>query len=232
MKKITRAQFSANLSEINQRILSACSRCSREPSEVTLLPVTKTHGEWAIEYAIQHGLNRVGENRIQEVKEKKPKIVDGCTWELIGHLQSNKVKDAVALFDRIQSVDSLKLIHRLDRQAELMSKKMPILLQCNAGDDPNKFGFKESQMHEALECALKMSHLRVDGVMTIAPLDEDAESTKRCFDRMGAIRNRLETEFKIQLPELSMGMTQDLELAIEAGSTMIRVGTALFGARS
>ena len=232
MEKITLAQFNANLFEINRRIMSACARCSREPSEVILLPVTKTHGVWAIEYAMHHGLSRVGENRIQEVKEKKPKIEGACTWELIGHLQSNKVKDAVALLDRIQSVDSLKLIHRLDQQAELVSKKMPILLQCNAGDDPNKYGFKESQMHEALECALRMPNLRVDGVMTIAPLDDDAESAKRCFERLGSIRDRLEAEFEIPLPELSMGMTQDLESAIEAGSTMIRVGTALFGARS
>ena len=231
MDKITLESFIANLGLIRGRIAVACHECSRDPSSVQLLPVTKTQGPWAVNFALEAGLLSVGENRVQEGKEKKSQINSSCQWELIGHLQSNKVKEAVALFDRIQSVDSLKLIDRLDKQALAASKVMPILLQCNAGEDPNKYGFLESNMHAALECALKASNLKVGGLMTIAPLDQEADSARRCFDRLRCIRDRLEDEFKVPLPELSMGMTQDLEAAIHAGSTMIRVGTALYGER-
>lgn len=232
MNKFTLENFMANLADIQNRITLACKHCSRNPAEVQLLPVTKTHGAWAVAYALECGLSSVGENRVQEVKAKQPEITRSCRWELIGHLQSNKVKDAVGLFDRIQSVDSLKLIDRLDNQAQAVSKVLPILLQCNAGEDPNKYGFLEREINDALERTLNASNLKVEGLMTIAPLDEDSHSAKRCFDRLRAIRDRLETEYGHSLPELSMGMTQDLEAAIEAGSTMIRVGTALYGMRS
>ena len=225
-------EFIINFTNIKQRMEHACQEIGRDVSEVQLLPVTKTHPIQAVEYALHAGLPSVGENRVQEVKEKKPLCSGNCRWELIGHLQSNKVRDAVLLFDRIQSVDSLKLIRKLNTACEASEKVLPIFLQCNSGKDPNKYGFMEASMSEALEAVLESNFLKCEGLMTIAPLDDDPSSAKACFEKLRTIRDSLVSEFKIELKELSMGMTQDLEEAIAAGSTMIRVGSALYGSRA
>jgi pyridoxal phosphate enzyme (YggS family) len=151
---------------------------------------------------------------------------------LIGHLQSNKAKEAVAVFDRIQSVDSLKLLERLDRLAGEAGKSLPILLQCNAGADPRKYGFMVDAMDAALERALAAAHLKVEGLMTIAPFDDAPNVAAQCFERLRELRDRLSAQHGVELRELSMGMTGDLEAAIAAGSTQIRVGTALYGQRA
>jgi pyridoxal phosphate enzyme (YggS family) len=229
---ITLDEFIINFTNIKLRIERACQESGRDISEVQLLPVTKTHPVQAIEYALHVGLTSVGENRIQEVKEKKPVSSGNSRWELIGHLQSNKVNDAVRLFDRIQSVDSLKLIRKLNTACEVSGKVLPIFLQCNAGEDPNKYGFSEASMAEALEAVLGSAYLKCEGLMTIAPLDDDPLSAKACFEKLRTIRDSLVSEYGIELKELSMGMTQDLEEAIAAGSTMIRVGSALYGSRA
>lgn len=229
---ITLYEFIINFTNIKLRIERACQESGRDISEVQLLPVTKTHPVQAIEYALHVGLTSVGENRIQEVKEKKPVSSGNSRWELIGHLQSNKVNDAVRLFDRIQSVDSLKLIRKLNTACEVSGKVLPIFLQCNAGEDPNKYGFSEASMAEALEAVLGSAYLKCEGLMTIAPLDDDPLSAKACFEKLRTIRDSLVSEYGIELKELSMGMTQDLEEAIAAGSTMIRVGSALYGSRA
>jgi pyridoxal phosphate enzyme (YggS family) len=210
---------------------SACQAAGRSIENVDLLPVTKNHPVDAVEYAARCGLTAVGENRVQEAGEKYRQSSAAVRWELIGHLQSNKVKDAVAIFDRVQSVDSLKLLQRLDRHAGEADKTLSILLQCNTGADPNKYGFTVGAMEAALEAALAAKHLKVEGLMTIAPLDDDLDVAKAAFDDLRALRDRLAAEFGIALPELSMGMTGDLEVAIAAGSTQIRVGTALYGGR-
>ena len=225
-------EFIINFTNIKHRIESACKYSGRSVSEVQLLPVTKTHPVSAVEYAAQLGLLSVGENRVQEVRTKKPLYLGSCNWELIGHLQSNKVNEAVSLFDRIQSVDSLKLIRKLNLACESFGKVLPIFLQCNAGEDPNKYGFIEDSMSEALEMVLDSPYLKCEGLMTIAPLDNNPSSAKACFEKLRMIRDSLVCEFKIDLNELSMGMTQDLEEAIAAGSTMIRVGSALYGSRA
>lgn len=229
---ITLDEFIINFTNIKLRIERACRESGRDISEVQLLPVTKTHPVQAIEYALHVGLTSVGENRIQEVKEKKPVSSGNSRWELIGHLQSNKVNDAVRLFDRIQSVDSLKLIRKLNTACEVSGKVLPIFLQCNAGEDPNKYGFSEASMAEALEAVLGSAYLKCEGLMTIAPLGDDPLSAKACFEKLRMIRDSLVSEYGIELKELSMGMTQDLEEAIAAGSTMIRVGSALYGSRA
>jgi pyridoxal phosphate enzyme (YggS family) len=214
-------------------MVSACISCGREASTVALLPVTKNHGAAAPRYAAQSGLLGVGENRVQEAASKRAETKSlGLRWELIGHLQSNKAKDAVEVFDRIQSVDSLKLLKRLDLLAEASGKTLPILLQCNAGADPNKYGFLTEEMPRALETALQASHLQVDGLMTIAPLDDAPQIAQAAFESLRATRDSLADAFGVALTELSMGMTGDLEAAIAAGSTQIRVGTALYGART
>jgi hypothetical protein len=185
----------------------------------------------AVEYAAQSGLLAVGENRVQEATDKRGSYSGKVRWELIGHLQSNKAQDAVAIFDRIQSVDSLKLLRRLDRFAGEQGKSLALLLQFNTGEDPKKFGFSVEQADSVMEAALSASHLRVDGLMTIAPLDDDPEVARAAFERLRELRDALSERNKVALPELSMGMTGDLEAAIAAGSTQIRIGSALYGER-
>lgn len=224
--------FETNLSEVRGRIAHACEACGRARETVSLLPVTKNHPVDAVEYAVRSGLSAVGENRVQEALDKRGSYTGSVSWELIGHLQSNKAQDAVAIFDRIQSVDSLKLLRRLDRFAGELGKSLPILLQCNTGEDPNKFGFSMEEAESVLEAALNTENLRVDGFMTIAPLDENPDVARSAFEGLRDLRDRLSGRFNVPLAELSMGMTGDLEAAIAAGSTQIRVGTALYGERT
>ena len=223
--------FESNLKRLRFRMESACQTVGRASESVQLLPVTKNHPVDAVEYAVRAGLTAVGENRVQEAGEKHGQTVADLRWELIGHLQSNKAKDAVAIFDRVQSVDSLKLLQRLNRQAGEAGKTLSILLQCNTGEDPNKHGFTVPAMEAALEAALAAEHLAVDGLMTIAPLDDNLDVATAAFDGLRVLRDRLADQYAVALPELSMGMTGDLEAAIAAGSTQIRVGTALYGSR-
>lgn len=229
---ITFEEFSHNLTAVQQRVAVACQDARRDVDSVTLLPVTKNHPLDAVQYAARAGLLSVGENRVQEAAGKASQAgAPAVRWELIGHLQSNKAKDAVAIFDCVQSVDSLKLLQRLDRQAGELGKQLEILLQCNSGEDPNKHGFRVEEMEQALEQALDLPNIRVDGLMTIAPLDDNLDVAKAAFERLRRLRDDLATRFNVALPELSMGMTGDLEVAIAAGSTQIRVGTALYGSR-
>jgi len=225
------SKFEQNLSTVHGRIASACAACGRAIDSVSLLPVTKNHPVDAVEYAAQSGLLAVGENRVQEATDKRGSYSGKVRWELIGHLQSNKAQDAVAIFDRIQSVDSLKLLRRLDRFAGEQGKSLALLLQFNTGEDPKKFGFSVEQADSVMEAALSASHLRVDGLMTIAPLDDDPEVARAAFERLRELRDALSERNKVALPELSMGMTGDLEAAIAAGSTQIRIGSALYGER-
>lgn len=228
---ITYQQFEANVAEVRQRIRKACERCGRSDTDVELLPVTKNHPVDAVEYAARAGLSAVGENRVQEAHHKRDSYTGTARWELIGHLQSNKAKLAVELFDRIQTVDSIKLLRRLDRYAAEAGKQLPILIQCNSGEDPNKYGFPAESLAEAVEAALEAEALRLEGLMTIAPLDDDPDVAVEAFGKLRELRDELAARYSCPLPELSMGMTGDLESAIAAGSTQIRVGTALYGAR-
>lgn len=223
--------FEERLAEVQGRIRAACKHSGRSAGEVSLLPVTKNHPVDAVRFAASAGLSAVGENRVQEAQDKRSSYADSMRWELIGHLQSNKAKLAVEVFDRIQSVDSLKLLRRLDRCASETGKVLPILIQCNSGEDPNKYGFMAEFMEEAVEAALLAGSLRLEGLMTIAPLDDDPDVAKAAFEALRKLRDDLAERFDCPLAELSMGMTGDLEQAIAAGSTQIRVGTALFGSR-
>lgn len=223
--------FLANLADLRSRVAVACAAAGRDPASVTILPVTKTHPVEAALHAVRAGLMSVGENRVQEAL---PKIDaargSGVRWELIGHLQSNKAKLAAGAFDRIQSVDSEKLLDLLDRAAAEAGRTLPVLLQLNAGADPAKSGASPNEAARLVAHALGKTHLRVEGLMTIAPLSADPAVARRTFAALRGIRDRLATP-ALPLRELSMGMTSDLAEAIAEGSTMIRVGTALFGSR-
>ncbi len=223
--------FRERVDGLLHRIAGVSRQAGRDPSTVTLLPVTKTHPPAAAEYALRYGLAAVGENRVQEAVEKRALVPGTLRWELIGHLQSNKARLAVAHFDRIQSVDSEKLLAALDRAAGELGRKLPVLLQINAGDDPAKFGAEPADAPRLLEFALARPHLQVDGLMTIAPLSPDPAVARRTFARLREIRDGLAVRLGVPLRELSMGMTGDLEAAVAEGSTLVRVGTALYGSR-
>lgn len=231
-------EFARRADAIRARIGAACAAAGRAPAEVQLLAVTKTHPATAADFAARYGLSAVGENRVQEGVEKRALVAPasaGLRWELIGHLQSNKARLAAQHFDRVQSVDSEKLLNHLDRAAGELQKILPVLLQINAGQDPAKFGAETTDAPRLLELALAKPHLRVEGLMTIAPLgttpEENAVHATRTFRALRELRDDLSAHFGIPLRELSMGMTGDLELAVAAGSTLVRVGTALYGAR-
>ncbi|MCW5547429.1 MAG: YggS family pyridoxal phosphate-dependent enzyme [Opitutaceae bacterium] len=228
---ITYEEFKSRADAVRAQIAAACARAGRDPAEVELLAVTKTHAAAAAEFAARYGLRAVGENRVQEGVEKRAQCAAPIAWELIGHLQSNKAKLAAAHFDRVQSVDSEKLLNQLDRAAGELGKTLPVLLQINAGHDPAKFGAEPADAPRLLDAALAKPHLRVDGLMTIAPLADDPAVAARTFAHLREIRDRLAAQTGAPLRELSMGMSGDLDAAIAAGSTLVRVGTALFGER-
>ena len=232
---ISYPEFKARADAIQAQIAAACLRAGRKPADVRLLAVTKTHPASAADYAARYGLPAVGENRVQEAVDKQPLCTEKIRWELIGHLQSNKAKLAATHFDRVQSVDSAKLLSHLDRAAGELGKTLGVLLQINAGHDPAKFGAEPADAPRLLEAALACAHLRIDGLMTIAPLGatptETAALAVRTFENLRTIRDDLAAKSGARLHELSMGMSGDLEAAILAGSTQVRIGTALYGTR-
>ena len=227
----TYEEFKSRADLVRSQIASACARAGRDPREVELLAVTKTHPATAAAHAARYGLRAVGENRVQEGVDKRAQCAAAIAWELIGHLQSNKARLAAAHFDRVQSVDSGKLLNHLDRAAGELGKVLPVLLQINAGQDPAKFGAEPEEAPRLLDLALACKNLRVDGFMTIAPLSDDPAVAERTFANMREIRDRLAAGSGHPLRELSMGMSGDMVAAIAAGSTLVRVGTALFGTR-
>lgn len=224
-------QFKLRLVSLEGKIAEKCRHCGRDPATVELLPITKNHPAEAVDFVARCGLKAVGENRIQEAIEKKSQTAVAVRWELVGHLQSNKAKLAAQHFDRVQSVDSEKLLALLDRAAGEQGKVLGVLLQINAGNDPAKFGADLADAPALLEEALGKSSLRVEGLMTIAPLSDDLAVAKRTFLNLRDLRDQLVAKFGLPLNTLSMGMSGDFGEAIEAGSTQIRVGTALFGTR-
>ncbi len=228
-------EFARRADRLRAQIDAACVRAGRDPRGVELLAVTKTHPVDAAAYAARYGLAGVGENRVQEAADKRPLVAAPLRWELIGHLQSNKARLAVQYFDRVQSVDSEKLLNHLDRAAAELGKTLPVLLQVNAGNDPAKFGAEPADAPRLLAAALAKPNLRVDGLMTIAPLGatpaETAALARFTFANLRVLRDQLAAQCGTPLRELSMGMSGDLDLAIAEGSTLVRVGTALFGTR-
>jgi len=213
------------LQEVRQRIASACLRSGRSPDEVTLIAVTKGFTVDAIREAYDAGIRHFGENRVQEASEKAPMLADlrDVTWHMIGHLQTNKVKTAIGLFDIIHSVDSLHLAEEISRRAP---HTVPAFLEANVSGESSKFGMSLREIGERYESIAALSHIEVRGLMTVAPLTADRDQTRAVFRELRA------TAEIMGLRELSMGMTGDFDTAIEEGATHIRVGRAIFGERS
>lgn len=224
-------QIAENLAAIRRRIAAACERSGRNPGDVTLVAVSKFHPPESVLAAANLGLTTFGESRVQEAREKIPQCPGRLDWHLIGHLQSNKARDAVALFSTIQSVDSLALARELQRQAEKQSRTIRILLEVNIAGETSKFGWPPERLREELADASALPRLEIQGLMTLAPYATDPEKVRPVFQRLREMRDRCAEVLGAPLPVLSMGMSGDLEVAIQEGSTMVRVGTALFGGR-
>ena len=220
------------LERVQGRITAACARVGRDPSEVEIVAVTKTHGAEVVNEAWEAGLHIVGENKVQEAAWKKPASVSGPSWHLIGHLQGNKVHHALELFDFIHSVDSVKLADRINLIADGMGLQPHILLEVNVSGEKSKSGMKPEDVEPTVRHILaNCPRLTLEGLMTMAPFSENPEDARPYFRRLREMRNALETKLNIGLPRLSMGMSGDFEVAVEEGATWVRLGTVLFGER-
>ena len=222
-----------NIQEVRQRIAAACGECGRDPKEITLVGASKMNDAAACREAIAAGIDVLGENRVQEMTEKMSQnAYDGAPLHFIGHLQRNKVKQVVGKVALIQSVGSLPLLEAVEKEAEKQDIVQDILLEVNIGGEEAKSGFAPAELTGAAEAALQMAHIRVRGLMTIPPADSDRETNMRYFQEVRALFVDInEKMFHNKLKCLSMGMSGDFEDAIRSGATMVRVGTAIFGAR-
>ena len=220
------------LEEIRANIAAACARSGRDPSEVEVIAVTKTHGAEVVKEAWDAGLSIVGENKVQEAAWKKPASVSGPMWHLIGHLQSNKVRPALELFDFIHSVDSVKLVDRINLIADDMGASPHILLEVNVSGEKSKSGMRPEDVEPTLRHIMdECPRITVEGLMTMAPFSENPEDARPYFRSLRELRDAMETKLGIGLPRLSMGMSGDYEVAVEEGATWLRLGTILFGER-
>ena len=217
--------IAANIALVRERITAACEKARRSPDEVTLVAVTKGFGPEAIREAVAAGITDVGENRVQEARSKRAALTDvsALTWHLLGHLQTNKVKDALHLFDTIQSIDSLHLAEAISKRASI---PVPVFVEVNVAQEASKSGSPLERLSQTLETMKQMHNLDVRGLMTVAPLAATADEVRPVFRRLR------EAAMAAEVHGLSMGMTNDFEVAIEEGATHIRVGRAIFGERS
>ena len=223
--------LSANLTAIQSRIDAACARVNRDSSLVTLLAVSKGQPPEAIRAAVDAGLTLFGESKVQEAKVKISLCPGRLRWQMIGHLQSNKCRDAIHFFQMIQSVDSFSLAQEIDKWSRASAKTLPILLEVNIAGEASKFGFPPELLLAELEKINALDRIEIHGLMTIAPWTLEVEKVRPLFRRMRELKSQCEQILGAPLPQLSMGMSGDFEVAIEEGSTLVRIGTALFGAR-
>ncbi len=225
--------IAANLEEIRERIARAAARAGRAAADVTLVAVSKTFPAEAIRAAYSAGVRHFGENRVQEWESKAPLLGDlDATWHLIGHLQSNKARRAAHLFHRVDSVDSIALAQKLDAAAAEEGKCLRVLIEVHLGEETTKSGVAEAELTELAREIAMLPQLELLGLMAIPPFTEDPEGARPYFRKLHELRDGLSRAFGKALPVLSMGMSHDFEVAIEEGATEIRVGTAVFGART
>jgi hypothetical protein len=225
------AEIAANLRAVRERVDRAAGRSGRDHSAVELLVVTKTWPPEVIAEVLEAGHELLGENKLQEAWGKIPELPASARWHFIGHLQRNKARKALGLFEAIHSVDSLRLAHHLDRVAGELGKRPRIYLQVNAAEEESKSGFAVVELREALPELLSLEKVELAGLMSIPPAGEDPEVGRSSFRKLRELRDDLEEEFEVSLPGLSMGMSQDFEVAIEEGATIVRVGSSIFGPR-
>lgn len=227
--------FGTRLADLQSRIAAACRRVGRDPADVALLPVSKTFGADRIRQATALGLRRFGESKMQEIRDKAEALAGaGIEWVVIGHLQTNKAKDAARVAAEVQSLDRLDLAQALDRRLQQEGRALDVLVQVKTSAEPSKYGLDPADLENFVRAVARdYASLRVRGLMTLAVNSDDTESVRACFRVLRACRDRLRDEAieGVEMSRLSMGMSGDFELAIEEGSTEVRIGSALFGAR-
>jgi hypothetical protein len=226
------AAIAASVARVRERIARAAERSGRDPHDITLVAVSKTFPPEAIRAAFLAGVRHFGENRVQEWEGKEPelRVVDGI-WHLVGHLQSNKARRAAALFDTVDSVHSFQLARKLDAAAAELAKTIPVLLEVKLDPEPGKSGVEESEVVALAESVVTLPNLDLRGLMCIPPFLDDPQQTRPYFRKLRELRDAAAHHLGRPLPDLSMGMTHDFEIAIEEGATQVRLGTAIFGER-
>jgi pyridoxal phosphate enzyme (YggS family) len=221
-----------NLARVREQIAQAATKVGRSIDDIELVAISKTHPAGKVREAYEAGQTLFGESRIQEARAKIPELPSAIRWHFVGHLQKNKIRHALPLFEMIHSVDSLTLAHDMDRIADEEGMHPRVLLQVNVAGEGSKFGFRPEQLRVEMEDLLALPRLSIEGLMTVPPLAEEAEASRKYFVHLRELRDTLEKELDLKLPHLSMGMTSDFPIAIEEGATLVRVGTAIFGDRS
>lgn len=224
--------MSEAVEQIQARIADAAVRSGRTASDVQLVAVSKTHPAGAIREALECGLAVFGESKLQEARAKIAESPSRARWHFIGHLQSNKVRPALPLFELFHSVDSLDLASTINRIAGELGLFPRILLEVNMAGESSKFGFKPNELSEKIESLLELDRLQIEGLMTIPPYADDPEHSRPFFAGLRELRDHLATRSNVRLDTLSMGMSGDFEVAIAEGATIVRIGTAIFGARA
>jgi PLP dependent protein len=220
-----------NLKRVREQIAEAAAKTGRAADEIELVAITKTHPAEKVREAVEAGHALFGESRVQEARAKIPELPSNLRWHFVGHLQKNKIRHALPLFEMFHSIDSLELAREINRIADEEGAHARVLLEVNVAGEGSKFGFSPDQLHDEIEMLLDLQRLTFEGLMCIPPLSEDAESSRRFFIQLRELREELETHCGITLSHLSMGMTNDYVVAVEEGATLVRVGTAIFGER-
>jgi PLP dependent protein len=221
-----------NLDRVREQIAQAAAKARRVVDEIELVAISKTHDAARVREAVEEGQTLFGESRVQEARVKIPELPSNLRWHFVGHLQKNKIRHALPLFELIHGVDSLALAQDINRIAEEDGLHPRVLLEVNVAGEGSKFGFGPDKLRAEMESLLALSRLSILGLMTIPPIAEEAETSRKYFVQLRELRDRLQTEFHVDLAQLSMGMTQDFAVAVEEGATLVRVGTAIFGERS
>ncbi len=224
----------SRIADVRKRIEAACDRAGRDPREVRLLPVSKTHSPEAVLEAFKAGCTRFGENKVQEAAAKSAALADvaGLEWAVIGHLQTNKARQMVTFASEFQALDSVRLARELQKRLETADRTLDVLVQVNSSGEASKFGLQPDEVPSFARELAAFDRLAVRGLMTLAIFSSDRDAVAACFDRMTDVQTRLKAEHGGGWDELSMGMSGDFELAIEHGATCVRVGTAIFGTRT
>jgi len=226
------ASIAENLERVYEQIAQAASKVGHAAHEIELVAITKTHPAEKVREAIEAGQTLFGESRVQEARAKIPELPSNLHWHFVGHLQKNKIRHALPLFEMIHSVDSLALAQEVDRIADEDGMHPRILLEVNVSGEGSKFGLTPEAVRVEMESLLALPRLSIEGLMTVPPLSVEAEDSRKFFAQLRRLRDALEKEFDVRLVHLSMGMTNDFVTAVEEGATLVRIGTAIFGERS
>jgi pyridoxal phosphate enzyme (YggS family) len=226
------ASVAEYLAHVRDQIAQAAAKAGRAVDEIELVAITKTHPAEKVREAVEAGQTLFGESRVQEARIKIPELPSALYWHFVGHLQKNKIRHALPLFELIHSVDSLALAEDVNRIAEEEGLHPRVLLEVNVAGEGSKFGFSPDKLRAQMESLLGLPRLSILGLMTIPPLADEAEASRKYFVGLRELRDRLQTEFHVDLAQLSMGMTNDFPIAVVEGATLVRVGTAIFGERS